>query len=45
MMATASVEALPKDSRRRYFSPELLSEIGRELGVPVRTNGHRYSLQ
>jgi RNA polymerase sigma-70 factor (ECF subfamily) len=25
-----------------YFSPELLEEVCRELGLPVQTNGHRY---
>jgi RNA polymerase sigma-70 factor, ECF subfamily len=28
--------------RYYYFCPELLADVGRELGVPVRTNGHRY---
>jgi RNA polymerase sigma-70 factor (ECF subfamily) len=25
-----------------YFCPELLRDVGRELGLPVRTNGHHY---
>ncbi len=28
--------------RYYYFCPELLTDVARELGVPVRTNGHRY---
>ncbi|MBX3465961.1 MAG: RNA polymerase sigma factor [Planctomycetes bacterium] len=28
--------------RYSYFCPELLEEVGAALGVPVRTNGHRY---
>jgi RNA polymerase sigma-70 factor (ECF subfamily) len=28
--------------RSYYFSPEAMAEIGRELGVPVRTNGSYY---
>ncbi|MCO5166465.1 MAG: sigma-70 family RNA polymerase sigma factor [Planctomycetes bacterium] len=28
--------------RYSYFCPELIEEVGAALGVPVRTNGHRY---
>ncbi|MEZ0228164.1 MAG: sigma-70 family RNA polymerase sigma factor [Planctomycetota bacterium] len=28
--------------RYYYFCPELLAFVARELGLPVRTNGHRY---
>lgn len=28
--------------RYYYFCPELLADVGRELGVAIRSNGHRY---
>jgi RNA polymerase sigma-70 factor (ECF subfamily) len=29
-------------SRSYFFSPEVIAEICRELGVPFRTNGYTY---